>query len=138
MFAKPKEAAFAPVTVMLVIARAALPMLVSVTDCDALVVPTAFAPNDRLVADSDAIGAVPVPLSAIVCGEPLTLPVIVIVAVNAPAVFGAKCPWMVQLALTAKLAPQLFAKANEAASVPVTPMLAINSAPVPVLVIVTD
>ena len=59
-------------------------------------------------------------------------------AFNAPAVVGAKWPWIVQLAPAATLDPQLFAKTNEEAFAPVTAMLVIDKAAVPVLVIVTD
>jgi hypothetical protein len=52
-----------------------------------------------------------VPLKAMVCGEPLALSVIVIVAGRAPVVVGEKWPWMVQLAPAARLEPQLLAKA---------------------------
>jgi len=45
---------------------------------------------------------------------------------------------MVQFAPTGRIVAQLFAKTNEAALVPVTAMLVIDSGAVPVLVIVTD
>jgi len=78
-----------------------------------------------------------VPLSANFCGEPAALSLIVIAAVNTPITVGAKCPWMVQLAPSARLVPQLLAKINEDALVPVTAMLVIDRTEVPVLVIVT-
>jgi len=53
---------------------------------------------------------IPVPLRVIVCGEPVALSVIVMVAGSEPDVVGAKCPWMMQLAPAARLAPQLLAK----------------------------
>lgn len=84
-----------------------------------------------------AVSHCPVPLSTIACGEPTALSVIVTAAVAAPAAAGAKCPWIVQLAPTAKLVGQLFAKTNEDAFVPVTAILPIVNAAVPVLVIVT-
>jgi hypothetical protein len=65
------------------------------------------------------------------------LSVIVIAAVMAPVVVGAKCPWIVQLAPAARLVPQLFANPKAEAFVPVTAMLVIDSGPPPVLVIVT-
>lgn len=80
----------------------------------------------------------PVPLSAIVCGEPVALSVMVTAAESAPVVMGAKCPWMMQFDPTGKVVPQLFANTNEDASAPVTVMLVIDKAEVPVLVIVTD
>ena len=137
LFAKTNEEAFAPVTPMLVMDKASLPVLVNVTDRDALPVPTVCVPNDRPVADSDATGPRPVPLSAMLCGEAAALSVTVMAAVRAPATLGAKWPWMVHCAPTARLVPQLFAKSNEEAFVPVTPMLAMLRAAVPVLVMVT-
>lgn len=59
-------------------------------------------------------------------------------AVSAPVVVGAKCPWMVQLAPAARLVPHALAKTNEEASAPVTVMLVIVKAAVPVLVMVID
>ena len=72
------------------------------------------------------------------CGETAALSAIVTDAVSAPAAVGAKWPWMVQLAPTARLVPQVFAKTNEDAFVPVTVMLVIFNAAGPVLVMVTD
>lgn len=71
------------------------------------------------------------------CGDVLALSVILMVAVSAPAAAGAKCPWIVQLAPTAKLAPQVLPNTNEVASVPVTAMLVIDTAALPVFVTVT-
>ena len=124
---------------MLLIVSAAVPVLVMVTYCDALVVPTLTAPNETIVGDSvtGPVGATPVPLSVIDCGELLALSVMVIAAVMAPAVVGPKCPWMVQLAPIARVFPQEFAKTNCDALVPVTAMLVMETATVPVLVMVT-
>jgi hypothetical protein len=71
------------------------------------------------------------------CGDPVALSVIVTAAVTAPVAVGAKCPWIVQFAPTARLVPQLFANTNEDAPVPVTVMLVIANVAVPVLVITT-
>lgn len=88
------EEAFVPVTAILVIVSAELPVLVIVTDCDALADPTAVAGNERLLADkvTGEAGTVPVPLKAIDCGEVAALSVMVITAFNAPVVVGWKCP----------------------------------------------
>jgi len=51
LLANTNEEALAPVSAMLVIDRAALPVLVMVTDCELLVEPTATEPKLRLVAD---------------------------------------------------------------------------------------
>jgi hypothetical protein len=127
-----------PVTAMLLTSRVALPVLVNVTLCDALVDPACTLPNDRLVGDNDTVvGVIPVPVNATDCGEPVALSVMVIAAVTAPAVVGAKCPWMVQFAPAARLEPQLFPNANEAAPVPVTLILLMVRVALPVLVNVT-
>src|SRR3989454_8522592 len=57
--AKAKSAACAPVMVMLVRFSGASPLLVSVTFCAALVVPTRCSPNALLVAESVAVGGGP-------------------------------------------------------------------------------
>ena len=140
VLAKTNEDAFVPVTAMLVIVNAAVPVLVMVTDCEALEDPTFVAGNERLAAESvtGTAGATPVPLNAILCGEPVALSVMVMAAFHAPAVVGAKCPWMLQLTPTARLVPQELAKTNEDAFAPVTAMPVIDKAAVPVLVMVTD
>ncbi len=66
---------------MLVMVSAALPVLVSVTGLDALVVFTAWLAYVRLVGDNDTTGAataVPVPVRLIACGLPAALSTIVI------------------------------------------------------------
>ena len=82
--------------------------------------------------------ATPVPLNTMLCGELVAPSVMVTAAVNAPVVAGAKYPSIVQLAPAAKLLPQLFANTNEDAFAPVTAMLGIGKAAVPLFVIVTD
>lgn len=58
-------------------------------------------------------------------------------ACNAPADIGPKWPWIVQFAPAARLVPQLLAKTNDEAFVPVTAMLLIGNAAPLVFVIVT-
>jgi hypothetical protein len=137
LLANPNEEAPVPVTAMLVMASVALPVLVKVTLCEALVVPTSWLPNDKLVADSETVVLTPVPPSEMLCGEPVALSVMVMAAVNGPTAAGVKCPWIEQFAPAARLVPQLLENTNEDASVPVTTMLVIDSAEVPVLVNVT-
>jgi hypothetical protein len=137
LLANTNSDALAPVTAMLVMDKAAVPVLVMVTDCDPLDVSTVVDPNDKLVADRVTGGARPVPLKAMLCGEVEALSVMAMAAFNAPVVAGAKCPWIVQLAPTARLVPQLFANTNEVAPAPVTAMLVIDTAAVPLLVMVT-
>lgn len=71
------------------------------------------------------------------CGEPVVLSITVTSAVGAPAAPGVKCPWIAQLPPAATLVPQLFAKTNDEASVPVPAMLVNTSVAPPVLVNVT-
>ena len=93
LFANTNDEASVPVTAMLVMVRGAVPVLVRVTDCDALVDPTFWLPKDKLLAERDMAGEVrPVPDSAMLCGEPLALSVIVMAAVIAPAAAGVKWP----------------------------------------------
>src|SRR3989442_473963 len=68
--AKAKSAACAPVMVMLVRFSGAPPLLVSVTFCAGLVVPTRCSPNARLVAESVAAGSVPPAPGEDGCGRP--------------------------------------------------------------------
>ena len=70
-------------------------------------------------------------------GDPVALSVIVTAAVSEPATVGAKCPWMVQVAPTATLVPQVVANTNDEALVPVTTMLLMDRAALPTLVRVT-
>ena len=137
-FANTNEDASAPVTAMLAIDSGAPPVLVNVTDCDGLAVSTTWFPNERLADVSDNAGAVtPVPLSEMLCGDPVALSVMVTAAESGPVVAGVKWPWMVQVPATGTVAPQLFANTNEEASVPVTAMLEMDKGMVPVLVRVT-
>jgi hypothetical protein len=139
LFAKTNEAASVPVTAMLWIDSGEPPVLIRVTDCELLCVPTGLLPNDRLVDESETSGGVPpVPLNAIVCGEPAALSVMVMTAGSEPVAVGVKCPWMVQAALAARLDPQLFANTYEEPPVPPSATLVMASGNPPVLVRVTD
>ena len=92
LLANTNDEAFAPVTAMLVIVSVALPVLVNVTDFDALAVPTVTSPNGKLVAESVTVVFVPVPVSAMLCGVPVAVSVMVIAAFSAPGAAGSKCP----------------------------------------------
>ena len=70
-------------------------------------------PNATVVVESLTTGAVPVPVSEIVCGEPLALLVRVTVAPAVPRVFGSKCRVIRQEAPTSTLAPQLLLRRND-------------------------
>jgi hypothetical protein len=83
---------------------AALPVLVSVTDCDPLVVFNVWLPKVRLEPDKLTVGAatvVPVPLSVKECGLPAALSVMVTDADRAPVAVGLKVTLIVQFPLFA-------------------------------------
>jgi len=104
----------------------AVPVLVTVTVCAALLLPTAMLPKLRLVAESETADApTPVPDSAATCV--LAVPLLLSVTVNAPyklpAVVGAKFTAIVQLppAATGTAVEQLV----PAAAIPNGPVVAI-------------
>src|SRR3989442_199170 len=97
--AKAKSAACAPVMVMLVRFSGAPPLLVSVTFCAALVVPTRCSPNALLVAESVAVGGcTPVQVSDPDCGLPGASSVMVTVAARPPVAAGVNVTVKAQLA----------------------------------------
>src|SRR5664279_1611354 len=139
VFVCAKSPALVPVTTMLVIDRAAVPVLLSVTGWAALVVPTFWLAKARLPEVSDTIGtAPPVPERVTVCGDPAALSVMVTDALRLPAALGVNITEMLQFPPAATLAPQVLVCAKSPALVPVTTMLAIDRAAVPVLLSVTD
>src|SRR5579863_8949111 len=141
LFVWAKSPLFAPVTPMLVMFSAAFPVLVSVTDWGPLLVFNCWLANVKLAADKLTPGAgapAPVPLSVIVCGLPVSLSVMVTAAARAPVAVGVNVTLMVQFPLFAATElPQLFVCAKSPLFAPVTPMLMIFSAALPVLVSVT-
>src|SRR3989475_10893965 len=139
--AKAKSAACAPVMVMLVRFSGA-PLLVRVTVCAALVVPTRCLPKALLVAESVAVGGVtPVPVSGTDCGLPAASSVMVTVAVRALAAVGVKVRLRTQLAPAASVAPLtqvvLEASAKSPALAPPSTAVAMLRGAVPLLVRVT-
>jgi hypothetical protein len=102
VWAKPALAA------TLVTVSAALPVLLSVTDCALEVVPESWPSNVKLPGVSDVTGPVPVPLKATLCGQPVALSVIVNVPVRAPPAVGVKTTLIVQLNPDATVLPQVF------------------------------
>lgn len=91
-----------PLVTMLEMERVAVPVFVSVTFCDVLVVLTAWLPRLKPVGESvtaGELGAVPTPVKLTVCGLPLALSVMVIEPVCVPVEVGVKVTFMVQLAL---------------------------------------
>jgi hypothetical protein len=110
-------------------------LLVSVTVCAALVVPTAWEmANVTLAGERLAMGAVtPTPFSAITCGLLPALSVKVTVPTALPAAVGVKVTLMVQIPPAVSDAPQVLVCAKEAvATIEVRVRVA-----VPVLVTVT-
>jgi hypothetical protein len=79
-------------------------------------------------------GAVAVPVSEIVCGEPAALSFTVSVAVSVPVAVGANVTAMLQEAPVASDAPQMLVLAKTALLVPVRLMPVIVSGALPVLV----
>ncbi len=98
-----------PLGTMLAMVNAALPVLVSVTVCGALIVPSAWLGNVRLIGDSLTAGPVStaLPVRLIFCGLSAALSAMVIVPVRRPGIVGVKATLMVQLAPAARLLPQL-------------------------------
>src|SRR5579863_5638864 len=95
-----------PLAAMLAIESAAVPVLVSVTTCAALDVPTFWLPKLRLVGLKLIPGvAVPVPVSPTVCGLPVALSVTVMAPERVPAAVGLKTTEIAQLAPEATLLP---------------------------------
>src|SRR5207302_9688674 len=140
--AKAKSAACAPVMVMLVRFSGAPPLLVRVTVCAALVVPTRCLPKALLVAESVAVGGVtPVPVSDTDCGLPAASSVMVSVAVRALAAVGVKVRLRTQLAPAASVTPltQVVpeARAKSPALAPPRTAVAMLRGAVPLLVRVT-
>src|SRR5438067_1446456 len=103
VFVWAKSPALVPVSPTLVMVRGAVPLLVSVTGWPALVVPVGWLPNERLVGERVTAGAVPVPLSATVCGLPPALSLMETLALRLPVAPGVKVTLMVQVALTASV-----------------------------------
>src|SRR5436853_129804 len=108
------------------IVKAAAPVFVSVTVIGVLVVASSWLPKSRLVGANPTPGAVPLPLSGIICGLPPASTASDSVPLRAPEAVGVKVTLMVQFAPAAKvaglvgqaLAPVLFvAKSPEAANV---------------------
>jgi hypothetical protein len=117
-----------------VIESVAFPVFIRVVDCAALVVP-ATAEKVSVTGESEtpgAAGAVPVPLSATVCGEPVALSAIESVAAKLAAEVGVKVTETVQLAPAASELPQVLVSANSVGLEPAIAMLEMPSGASPV------
>jgi hypothetical protein len=123
---------------MLLTDRAAFPVLLRVTVCAALGVPTVLL-KVRLVGEALATGAAPVPVRVTICGlVDVELSVMLREAVRVPPAAGVKVTLMVQLALAATELPQVLVWAKSPESVPVTATVIGLRVAFPVLLRVTD
>lgn len=132
-----KSPAFVPDTATEVMLMAAVPVLLRVTGCAALVVPRVWAPNVRLVAVRLSDAPPPVPARLTVCGLPEAESLMLSPAVRAPGDVGVKVRLMVQLAAAARELPQLLDCAKSPGLAPVSETPAMLTLPVPVLFTVT-
>lgn len=115
-----------------------VPLFVSVIPCDALGEPTDCAENVRLVGEKDTPAANPVPVRGTVCGLPLALSVMEIVAFLAPAARGVNVTLIMQFAAAFKLAGQLLFCAKSPGFAPAKTIDEIVRTADPLLVNVTD
>src|SRR5205823_1050222 len=122
---------------MLLMLKAAVPVLVSVTVCAVLVLPVFWLPKLRLLGLKLTTGETPVPLSATFCGLSAALSVMVTLALREPLAEGVKVTVIMQVPLAARLLGQLLVWVKSLAFVPVTAILLIVNAAVPLLVSVT-
>jgi len=96
-----------PLAVMLVMLSVALPVLLRMTLWALLLVPTACAGKVKEVGERLTTGAVPVPVRLRVWVAGLALSLMVTAPVRVPAAVGLKVTLRAQLALAARLAPQV-------------------------------
>ena len=90
--------------------KAASPVLLKVTLSAALVVPTFWLPNVRLVTERLAVAAVPVPVRLTVC-LPAALSEMLTVAVRVPGAVGVNVTLIMQLLFAATEPPQVLVSA---------------------------
>ena len=130
---------------MLVILKAAVPVLLSGDGLSRTGTLSGSEPKVRLDGETTAAGApvppapaVPVPERVTDCGLPVALSVRVRAAVRDPLAAGVKVTLIVQLAPAATLAPQLLVCAKSLGFVPVMAILVMLKVALPVLFRVTD
>jgi len=128
-----KSLALAPASARLVMLKAALPVLLRVTVCVALLTSTGWVPKARLVGERLTTAAVPVPERLAVCGLPLALSVMLTEAVRLPVAAGVKVTVMAQLPPAATELPHVLVWAKSLALVPVNTRLVMLKAALPVL-----
>lgn len=135
LFVCAKSLGFAPPRLMDEIVTGEAPVFLSVTLCAALGGPSFCVGKVRLAGVSDTLAVAPVPLSAIVCCGGLALSEIKTLAVREPAAVGWNVTEIVQLAPAANVADasgHVVVSAKSLAFGPVIPMLAMDSAALPV------
>ena len=131
-----KSPPLVPVTAILVMLKAALPVFESVIAWAALVVPTFWLANVNEVGDRDAVEVdveTPEPVRAAVCGLPVALSVTVTVAVLVPDAVGLNVTLIVQVPPAATDVPHVLLSAKSPLLVPVMAMLVMLRAAFPVL-----
>ena len=115
-----------------------VPLLVSVTDRAAAVVPITVLPKVRLEGASVTPGAVPVPVRAMVCAPPLALSVMVMTPVRTPLAVGVKVTAIVQVFPAATGVEIEQVEPASRAKSPLAARAVMESELVPLLVSVTD
>lgn len=135
-----KSPAFAPVTVMVLTSKGAVPVFDSVTTCPALVRLTCCMLKVSDAGDTPATGIVPVPVSETArSGCAGSLFAIMSDALRPSSAVGVNVMLIIQLPLAATLAPQVFPEmAKSPAFAPVIVMPLTSRGAVPVFVRVTD
>ena len=116
------DVALVPVVVSEESVTVPVPVFLTVTTWAAVVEPTTVDAKARLAGESETVNvcaAVPVPVRATACGEPVALSATERLAVRAPAAAGLNSTETVQLAPAARVVPQVVADfRNEVALVP--------------------
>jgi hypothetical protein len=107
VFVPEKSPLFVPAIAVLMMFTVTVPLFVSVMACAALAVVTSWPAKFRLVGASVTAGAVPVPVSATLCGLPRALSVMVTDALRFPVALGLKVTLIMQFAPAATLAPHV-------------------------------
>ena len=136
-----KSELWVPPSATLLTVSVAVPLFITVTVCAALIMFTGSFPKLTLEPDSVTAGAVPVPVRATVCvllDAPLSLSVMVSMAVRVPVAVGVKITSMRHEPPAATDVPQVFVSAKFPALVPLSVMVATESNAVPVFDSVTD
>jgi hypothetical protein len=128
-----KSPLFVPPTVTPVMFSTAVPLLVSVTAWAAVGVPTNWVPKATDVLPRLTLGIPPVPLSTMMCGVPMVLSVMWIVAVRLPSALGVNVTLIVHIPPAATEVPQVLVSEKSPGFAPIKAMLPMVTGIVPVL-----